>query len=85
MERDFETKVLNNLEELKIRVAVIESKINDDLQRTKDKADEAYTISQQNEKDLKELKSKYTWLSRTVGAAIITALIGLIFSYIKFK
>lgn len=82
---DFQTKVLNGLEELKIRVAVIESKINSDLESTKDKADEAYIIATQNKIDIAELKDKNKWLSRTVAAAIIGGLIAFIFSYIKIK
>ena len=82
---DFQTKVLNGLEELKIRVAVIESKINSDLESTKDKADEAYIIATQNKLDIAELKDKNKWLSRTVAAAIIGGLIAFIFSYIKIK
>lgn len=82
---DFQAKVLNGLEELKIRVAVIESKINSDLESTKDKADEAYIIATQNKIDIAELKDKNKWLSRTVAAAIIGGLIAFIFSYIKIK
>ena len=82
---DFQTKVLNGLEELKIRVAVIESKINSDLESTKDKADEAHIIATQNKLDIAELKDKNKWLSRTVAAAIIGGLIAFIFSYIKIK
>lgn len=82
---DFQTKVLNGLEELKIRVAVIESKINSDLESTKDKADEAYIIATQNKLDIAELKDKNKWLSRTVAAAIIGGIIAFIFSYIKIK
>lgn len=82
---DFQAKVLNGLEELKIRVAVIESKINSDLESTKDKADEAYIIATQNKLDIAELKDKNKWLSRTVAAAIIGGIIAFIFSYIKIK
>lgn len=85
MEKGFEEKVLDKLEELKIKVAVIETKVNDDLKITKTKAEDAYIVAMQNKKDLDELKEKHKWLARTVGAAIITALIGLAFSYIKFK
>lgn len=85
MKDDFQTKVLNGLEELKIRVAVIESKINSDLESTKDKADEAYIIATQNKLDIAELKDKNKWLSRTVAAAIIGGIIAFIFSYIKIK
>ncbi len=85
MEKDFQAKVLNGLEELKIRVAVIESKINGDLESTKNKADEAFIIATQNKLDIAELKDKNKWLSRTIAAAIIGGLIALIFTFIKIK
>ena len=49
---EFQKKVLNNLEELKIKVAVIESKVNGDLQTTKEKADEAYITANQNKENI---------------------------------
>lgn len=74
---DFQATVLS-------RLAVIESKI-DDFRDTKNKADEAHTLSLQNKQDIEELKDKNKWLSRTVAAAIIGGLIAFIFSYIKIK
>ena len=85
MEKDFQTKVLNGLEELKIRVAVIESKINGDLENTKSKADEAYMIATKNKEDIAELKDKNKWITRTIAAAIIGGVIALIFAFIKIK
>lgn len=85
MEKDFQTKVLNGLEELKIRVAVIESKINGDLENTKSKADEAYMIATKNKEDIAELKDKNKWITRTIAAAIISGVIALIFAFIKIK
>ena len=85
MNNDFQTKVLNGLEELKIRVAVIESKINGDLENTKDKADEAYMIATKNKEDIAELKDKNKWITRTIAAAIISGIIALIFAFIKIK
>ena len=85
MNNDFQTKVLNGLEELKIRVAVIESKINGDLESTKNKSDEAFIIATQNKLDIAELKDKNKWLSRTIAAAIIGGLIALIFTFIKIR
>ena len=82
-ERDFQTKVLSGLEELKIRVAVIESKINGDLETTKSKADEAYMIATKNKEDIAELKDKNKWMSRTIAAAIISAVVGLLIAVIK--
>lgn len=74
---DFQTKVLT-------RLAVIESKI-DDFKDTKDKADEAHILSNQNKQDIDEIKDKIKWLSRTIAGAIIGGLIALIFTFIKIK
>ena len=85
MNNDFQTKVLNGLEELKIKVAVIESKVNNDLESTKVKSDEAYMVAIKNKEDIAELKEKNKWITRTIAAAIIGGIIALIFSLIKIK
>lgn len=85
MNNDFQTKVLNGLEELKIKVAVIESKVNNDLESTKVKADESLILSKQNEKDVSEIQDQIKWITRTIAAAIITGVIALIFTFIKIK
>lgn len=82
---EFQKKVLNNLEELKIKVAVIESKVNGDLQTTKEKADEAYITANQNKENIAKIEDKIKWITRTIAAAIITSLIGLAFAFIKIK
>lgn len=82
---DFQTKVLSGLEELKIKVAVIESKVNNDLETTKIKADEAFVIATKNKEDIAELKDKNKWITRTIAAAIIAGVIGLLFALIKLK
>lgn len=75
MERTFETEVLS-------RLAVIESKL-DNQKEVEDISHRAYNNSKQNEADIAELKDKYTWISRTVAASIITGCVGLIFVFIK--
>ena len=85
MEKGFEDKVLDKLEDLKIKVAVIESKVNDDLKVTKTKADDAYIMASQNKKDLDEIKGKNVWFSRSIGVALISALVNLLISFLKFK
>ena len=75
MEKDFETEVLT-------RLAVIESKL-DDYKDIKDKAEKAYTISLDNEKEINELKDKNRWLSRTLIGAILTAIVSIVFIYLK--
>lgn len=85
MEKGFEEKVLDKLEDLKIKVAVIEAKVNDDLKVTKTKADDAYIMATQNKKDLEEIKGKNVWFTRSIGLALISALVNLLMSLIKFK
>lgn len=75
MKDNFETEVLT-------RLAVIESKL-DDYKDIKDKAEKAYTISLDNEKDINELKDKNRWLSRTLIGAILTAIVSIVFIYLK--
>lgn len=75
MEKDFETKVLT-------RLAVIESKI-DDYNNIKEKCEESYTKSKQNEKDINEINDKIKWISRLITGAFITGIIGLIFALIQ--
>lgn len=75
MEKNFETQVLT-------RLAVIESKI-DDYNNIKEKCDEAYTKSKENEKDINEINDKIKWITRTIAGAIIVAIVGLVFALIQ--
>ena len=75
MKDNFETEVLT-------RLAVIESKL-DDYKDIKDKVDKAYSISLDNEKEINELKDKNRWLSRTLIGAILTAIVSIVFIYLK--
>lgn len=77
MEKSFETEVLT-------RLAKIETKL-DDYSNTRNKVDTAYTQSNENKKDIQELKDKIKWISRTSIGAIITGLIGLLFAFIKLN
>lgn len=74
---DFQAKVLS-------RLAVIESKI-DDFRDTKNKADEAHILANQNKQDIDEIKDKIKWITRTIAGAIIGGLIALGFALIKIK
>jgi len=75
MEKGFETEVLS-------RLAVIESKL-DDYNNIKTKSEEAYTKSKENEKDIDEINDKIKWLSRTVAAALISGVVGIVFILVK--
>lgn len=75
MEKDFETQVLT-------RLAVIESKI-DDYNNIKEKCEEAYNKSKENEKDISEINDKIKWITRVIAGALITGAIGVIFALLQ--
>ena len=61
---------------------MIETKL-DDYNSTKDKAEEAFVKSTQNEKDIDEIKDKIKWLARTIGVALIGLIVEVIVFVIK--
>lgn len=71
MEKNFEKEVLE-------RLTKIETKL-DDYTNIRNKTEEAYSTSKENEKDIQEINDKIKWLSRTILGAIITGIIGIIF------
>ena len=73
--KNFETEVLT-------RLTVIETKL-DDYNRIKEKTDEAYSLSKENEKEIIEIKDKIKWISRTIVGAIITGIIAIVFLLIQ--
>lgn len=75
MEKDFEREVLE-------RLTKIETKL-DDYGNMREKTEEAYSLSKQNEKDIEEINEKIKWLSRTIVGALITGVIGIVVLLIK--
>lgn len=73
--KNFETEVLT-------RLTVIETKL-DDYNRIKEKTDEAYSLSKENDKEIIEIKDKIKWISRTIVGAIITGIIAIVFLLIQ--
>ena len=71
MEKDFEREVLE-------RLTKIETKL-DDYGNMREKTEDAYSLSKENEKDIKEINDKIKWLSRTIAGAIIAGIIGIVF------
>lgn len=71
MEKGFEKEVLE-------RLTKIETKL-DDYGNMREKTEEAYSLSKENEKDIKEINDKIKWLSRTIAGAIIAGIIGIVF------
>lgn len=64
------------------RLTIIETKI-DDYNKIKDKSEDAYVRSIQNEKEIEEIKDKMKWLSRTIGVALIGLIVEVIVFVIK--
>lgn len=75
MEKNFESEVLT-------RLTKIETKL-DDYNKIKEKIDDSYSLSKENEKEIEELKDKIKWISRTIAGAIITGIAGIIFLLIQ--
>lgn len=73
--RNFETEVLT-------RLTIIETKL-DDYNRIKEKSDIAYNLSNENKKEINEIKDKIKWISRTIVGAIITGIIAIVFLLIQ--
>lgn len=74
-EKAFETEVLT-------RLTKIETKL-DDYNNIRQKTEDAYTQSRENEKELEEIKDKIKWITRTIVGAILTGLVGIVFIYLK--
>lgn len=75
MEKDFEREVLE-------RLTKIETKL-DDYTNFRNKTEEAYSLSKENEKEIEEIKERTKWLSRTVIGAIVTGVVGIVFIMIQ--
>lgn len=75
MEKDFEREVLE-------RLTKIETKL-DDYGNMREKTEEAYSLSKQNEKDIEEINEKIKWITRTIAGALITGVIGIIIVLVK--
>lgn len=75
MEHSFENEVLT-------RLTKIETKL-DDYSKNKEKTDEAYNLSKENEKDIADINEKIKWITRTIAGAVIAGIIGIAISLIK--
>ena len=77
MQDKFQREVLD-------RLIVLETLLKQqDYKGLSERADAAYNLSKQNEKEIADLKEKNRWFARAITGAVITALIGLLFVYLK--
>lgn len=84
MDKDFLEKFIKTQTEIITKLSIIETKI-DDYKEVKGKTDTALQKSTQNEKDIKELKDKITWLTRLIVGTFITAIISGLIAYFVFN
>ncbi|MBQ9314970.1 MAG: hemolysin XhlA family protein [Clostridia bacterium] len=75
MEHSFENEVLT-------RLTKIETKL-DDYSKNKEKTDDAYNLSKENEKDIADINEKIKWITRTIAGAVIAGIIGIAISLVK--
>lgn len=73
----FEREVLDRLMRLETKIDL------QDYKGISEKVDSAEAKCIQNERDINDIKDKLKWITRTTTAAIITALVGLVFVFIK--
>ena len=69
MEQNFEKEVIT-------RLTIIETKL-DDYSKNKEKTDDAYNLSKENEKKIADINDKLRWTARAVIGALITGFIGI--------
>lgn len=75
MEQGFEKEVIT-------RLTIIETKL-DDYSKNKEKTEDAYNLSKENEKKIAEIDDKLKWISRLMLGALITGIIGIGISIFK--
>lgn len=68
------------IQEILERVVRMETKL-DNYNALKDKADEAFTTSKQNSKDISDIKDNVKWLWRTGLGAVIIVVIGALIKF----
>jgi chromosome segregation ATPase len=69
MDQGFEKEVIT-------RLTKIETKL-DDYSKNKEKTDDAYNLSKENEKKIADINEKIKWITRTIAGAIIAGVIGI--------
>lgn len=84
MDKDFLEKFIQTQSEIITKLSIIETKI-DDYKEVKGKTDTALNKALENEKDIKEIKEKITWLTRLIAGTFITAIISGIVAFFVFN
>lgn len=70
----------DKIEEILERLVRMETKL-DDFTRLREKAESAYTTSNQNKEDIETIQDNIKWLWRTGLGAVIVAAIGFIIKF----
>lgn len=68
------------------RLSVIETLIKEqDYKGVSELSNKAYELARKNEEEIKDIKDKNKWYYRTIVGCILTALISLLLSFLKFN
>ena len=68
------------------RLSVIETLLKQqDYKGVAELSNKAYDLAKKNEEDIQEIKDKNKWYFRTVVGAILTALVSILISFLKFN
>ena len=82
MEQKEYNEIKDLLHKQDVKLTRIEEKLND-YKEVKENSRVAYELSKSNKEEIDEIKEKYKWFTRAIAGAVITALVGLLFVYIK--
>ncbi|URZ06762.1 hemolysin XhlA family protein [Clostridium felsineum] len=70
----------NKIQEILERLVRMETKL-DDFTSLREKAEDAFNISNQNNKDLNEIQDNIRWLWRSILGAVVVSVVGFIIKF----
>lgn len=82
MEKNEYMEIKDLLHKQDLKLTRIEERLTD-YKEVSDRSNKALEIAKKNSEEIEELKEKNKWFSRAIIGAFITALIGLLFVYLK--
>lgn len=82
MERNEYMEIKDLLHKQDLKLTRIEERLTD-YKEVSDRSNKALEIAKKNSEEIKEIKEKNKWFSRAIVGAVITALVGLLFVYLK--
>lgn len=82
MERNEYMEIKDLLHKQDLKLTRIEERLTD-YKEVSDRSTKALEMAKKNQEEIDELKEKNKWYSRAIVGAVITALVGLLFVYLK--